>query len=230
MQRDEHALGLGLGELAFVVRGQGGDLEHRGVEDFSGLQRRLVLEDLHTAVGLDQLDPHVGGGGDRDRALVGEEVAVGERGHPGLRRGRDGAVHVGVLARIGLDRAGRTAIRITLTQNRVHRGTEDFGVARLGVLLGVADRRLGEVRQREALALKLSDGRLKLRDRGADVGQLNDVGVGLEGQRTQLGEGVGAALVGWQKLGKGRQDAPAERDIAGLNVDSGPLGECLHDR
>jgi hypothetical protein len=60
------------------------------------------------------------------------------------------------------------------------------------------------------MGLELGDGFLQLRDGGADVGQLDDVGLGLERQRAELGEVVGLLLVGRELVGKGGQDAAGE--------------------
>src|SRR5204862_5466596 len=50
-----------------------------------------------------------------------------------------------------------------------------------------------------------------------DVGQLDDVGLGRRGELAQLGQRVGHLLVLGQPVGEGRQDAPGERDVAGLD-------------
>jgi hypothetical protein len=60
-----------------------------------------------------------------------------------------------------------------------------------------------------ALGLQLGDGLLQLRDGGADVGQLDDVGLGLERQRAEFGEVVGDALVGRQRSAKAARMRPA---------------------
>jgi hypothetical protein len=53
---------------------------------------------------------------------------------------------------------------------------------------------LREIGELVALGLQLGDGGLQLRDGGADVGQLDDVGLGLEREGAEFGEGVGDAL------------------------------------
>ncbi|CAB4792998.1 unannotated protein [freshwater metagenome] len=44
------------------------------------------------------------------------------------------------------------------------------------------------------MGLKLFDGGFQLRQRGADVGELDDVGLGLEGERSELGKRIGHPL------------------------------------
>src|SRR5918997_5916122 len=64
---------------------------------------------------------------------------------------------------------------------------------------------------------------LELRDRGADVRQLDDVRLGRLGQLAELGQRV----VRKPELG---QDAARERDVAQLDVDAGDARERLDDR
>jgi hypothetical protein len=52
------------------------------------------------------------------------------------------------------------------------------------------------------LLLKLADRLLQLRDGGADVGQLDDVGLGPTRQGSQLGERVAELLLGLEKVGE----------------------------
>jgi hypothetical protein len=61
--------------------------------------------------------------------------------------------------------------------------------------------------------LQLRDGRLELRHRGADVGQLDDVGLGRLRERAELAEGVVGEV-------ERREDAPGQRDVARLDVDA----------
>ena len=64
VEREEHAVGLGLGDL-LAEEGDERLLAHDGgVEDFTGLERGGFLEDLGGAVRADELDFHIGGGGD----------------------------------------------------------------------------------------------------------------------------------------------------------------------
>ena len=97
---------------------------------------------------------------------------------------------VGVRLRVLLHRRRRAAVGVALAQHRVDRGSLDLVVGRAGRLVLVGVRVLGIVRHVVALHLQLLDRRLELRDRGGDVGQLDDVRLGRRRQRAQLGEGV----------------------------------------
>jgi hypothetical protein len=97
---------------------------------------------------------------------------------------------VRVLAGEGLDRRGRAAVGVALAQDRVDRGALDavIGLARGALLVG--RRRVGVVRDVVAGVLELLDRALELRDRGADVRQLDDVRLGRLGQLAELGQRV----------------------------------------
>src|SRR5690606_556521 len=62
-----------------------------------------------------------------------------------------------------------------------------------------------------------------------DVGQLDDVGIGLQGQLGQLGQVVIDALVGIQLIGKACQDAPSKRDVAGFDGNISRFGEGFYN-
>ena len=95
--------------------------------------------------------------------------------------------------------------------------------------VGVAGHGFRVVRQCEALGLQFFDRGLQLRNRGADVRQLDDVGFRRNGQVAQFGEVVGYGFV-TQLLGEAGQDAPCKRDIAGFHGDISGGGEGLYDR
>ena len=84
-----------------------------------------------------------------------------------------------VLAGVGLDRGRRTAVGVALAQHRVHRAAQQLGVAILEFLLGVGLGIFRVVRDGIALVLQFGDAGAQLRYRGADVRQLDDVGVGI---------------------------------------------------
>ena len=148
---------------------------------------------------------------------------VRESGDPGAHRVR-------VVAGVLLDRLGRAAVGVALAQHRVDRAALDLVVAGADVALLVGPRLVGVGRQVVALALELGDRGLELRDRRADVRQLDDVGLGPLGQRAQLGQRVADPLVLGQPVGEGGDDAAGQRDVAGLDRDAGLGGVRLHDR
>ena len=88
-------------------------------------------------------------------------------------------------------------------------------VRRARRLLLVGLRVLRVVGHRVARRLQLLDRRLELRDRRADVRQLDDVGLGRGGQLAELGRARRAP-------GRTRRRMrPDERDVAGLDADTG---------
>ncbi|KKQ80668.1 MAG: hypothetical protein UT02_C0004G0021, partial [Parcubacteria group bacterium GW2011_GWC2_38_7] len=91
-------------------------------------------------------------------------------------------------------------------------------------------RGLRVVRNFVPLRLQLPDGLLELRDRGGDVRQLDDVGLGRLRQIAKLGELVRRPLRLGEQLGEGGDDAAGERDVPRLDGDASALREGPHDR
>ena len=198
VHREEHVLGLGPGDLLGEEGVAARATSHEGgVDDLAGEHRQPLLEHRRRAVGADVLDraacrrPSMTTDFSLERKSSSPMVAtlVFESAAPGAHRVR---VFLGVV----LDRRGRAAVGVALAQHRVHRAALDLVVAGAGVLLLVGLRVLRVVREVVALRLQLRDRRLELRDRGADVGQLDDVGLGRLGERAELGERVVDALLG----------------------------------
>ena len=132
---EEHALGLGVGDLLGEELLQRGAAHDRRVDDLAGQQRHRLLEHRDRAVGGDVLDAHVGRLGDGDRALGGAEVAAVHRRDVGLGIRRPGAHRVRVLAHERLDRRGRAAVGVALAQHRVDGAALDGVVAGADVAL-----------------------------------------------------------------------------------------------
>ncbi|MNF77115.1 hypothetical protein D3C84_592530 [compost metagenome] len=80
------------------------------------------------------------------------------------------------------------------------------------------------------MLLEFLDGGLELRNRGADVGQLDDVGLWRGGQFAQFGEVVADLLVLAQVLGEACQDAACEGDVPCFHSDAGGGSEGFDDR
>ena len=135
----------------------------------------------------------------------------------------------GWALRVVLDARGGAAIGVALAQDRVDGRALDLVVARAGVLLLVRLRVLRVVGEVVALVLELLDRGLELRDGGGDVGQLDDVGLGLRGQLTQLGERVVEALLVGEAVGELGDDASGEGDVARLDLDTGRPRVGGHD-
>ena len=228
VHREQHVVGLGPGDLVAQERVEGGSAHHRGVDDLTLEHGEAVLEHRGGAVG-----PHVADGqgvvaAEHDRLLVVAEVVDAHRGDGRAAVGRPDPHGVRVLASVVLHGGGSATVRVALTQNGVDRAALHLVVAAAGLALVVGLRVVGVVGEGEALRLQLLDGGLELRHRRRDVGQLDDVGLGRGGQRTELGEVVADPLLRRQLLGEEGQDAARERDVAGLDVDTGRGGEGLH--
>ncbi|MNV72568.1 hypothetical protein D3C71_1656670 [compost metagenome] len=65
--------------------------------------------------------------------------------------------------------------------------------------------------------------------RSADVGQLDDVGLGQQRQTAQLGEVVRDLLLVGQEVGELAQDTACDRDVAGFDIDTCGRREGAHD-
>ncbi|MCY1453376.1 hypothetical protein D9M71_703600 [compost metagenome] len=126
-----------------------------------------------------------------------------------------------VLAGVGLDGGGSSAVGVAFTQDRVHGAAQDLGVAGADFLFFVGLRVFREVRHVIAQGLQLGDGALELGHGGTDVRELDDVGVGRGGQRCQVGQVVFDALVSGKLVSEGGQDASCKRDVASFDVDTG---------
>ena len=131
-----------------------------------------------------------------------------------------------MFARVVLHRFWGAAVGVAFAQDRIHGRAEHLGVARAGLFFRIGGWVFGEIRNRVALCLELGDGGLELRDRRRDVGQLDDVGIGLQREGAEFGEVV-RVLARFGKLG---EDAAGERDVARFHLDACAAGEALHDR
>ena len=125
-----------------------------------------------------QFHPHLASAVQGHRLLAVVEVAVLHGRHVGARGLRPLAHAVRVLARVLLDGLGRAAVRVAFAQHRIHRAAQNLAVALLDRLLLVGLRVRRIVRNRVALLLQFLDGGRELGHRSADVGQLDDVGLG----------------------------------------------------
>ena len=230
VEGEEDAFALRAGDGLFIEGDEVGLAHDGGVEDLAGFEGGLLLEDDDGAVGFDEFDADGGGDGGGEGGLVAEEVTVGHGGDVGLRGGGPSAHGVGVFLGVGFDGTGGAAVGVAFAEDGVDGGAKDFGVAGAGVFLGVGGRGLGEVGESVAFGLKLGDGGLQLGDGGGDVGELDDVGLGLEREGAEFGEGVVGLLGRGEFIREIGEDAGGDGDVAGFHVDAGLLGVGLHDR
>ena len=230
VHREQHALVLGPRHLGGEELAQRGDPHRGGVDDLAGQHRDGLAQHRGGAVVADELDAQAAVGLDDGRLLVGAEVVGGHVRDVGLGVRGPGAHRVRVVAGVVLHRLRRAPVGVALAQHRVDRAALDPVVAGAGVLLLVGRRVVRVVGQVVALLLQLGDGRLELRDGGADVRQLDDVGLGRLRQLAQLGERVVEALLLGEPVGELRDHPARERDVAGLDGHAGRGGVGLDDR
>jgi hypothetical protein len=88
---------------------------------------------------------------------------------------------------------------------------------------------VGVVGHGVALRLQLGDRRLELRHRGEMLGSLMMLASGAGPSSPSSARCVAMRAGPRQRSGRG-EDAPGERDVAGLDLDPGRLGEGLDDR
>ena len=134
-----------------------------------------------------------------------------------------------VIPRILLDRLGGTSIGIAFAEDGINRATLDLVITRLDFLFLVTLGLIRIVRKLVSLALQLRNGRLQLRDRRADIRQLDDVRFRCGRQIAELGERIAELLIGGEILRKIRHDAARQRDVPGLNSNASMLGKCLNN-
>ena len=229
VNREQHALFLGVFDFGRYELAQGIFAHDGAIDDLAGLYGGFFLQDGGGAVLSDQFDFNAVRGFDQGRFFAAVEVAFAHVSHVGLGVCGPGAHFVRVLACVVFDRQRCAAVGVAFAQYRVYGAAHDFAVTRLDVFLGVSRRGVRVVRDVEALCLQFLDGSLQLRNRGADVRQLDDVGFRGNSQGAQFGEVVCYGLV-TQLLGEAGEDAACQRDVARLNVNISAGGESLDDR
>ncbi|RMS09931.1 hypothetical protein ALP75_201126 [Pseudomonas syringae pv. actinidiae] len=230
MHREQNALLAGVFDLGGNEAAQGFGAHDRAVNDFASLDGSFFLQNGGGAVLSDQFDLDGVIGCDLGSFFAAVEVAVAHVRNVGLGVGSPRAHFVWVLARVILDRQRGTAIGVAFAQHRVHGAALGLVVTCAGFFFRVSGRFFRVVGNLVALILKLLDGRLQLRDRGADVRQLDDVGFWRSGQFAQLGEMIRHLLIGAKRLREAGKNTARQRDVARFHVDIGGGCESFDDR
>ncbi len=140
-------------------------------------------------------------------------------------------VAVRVRASVVLDRQRSPAVAVAFAQDRVDGGTLDAVVRSER---GRPSRRASGARRGKSgdvvpLRLQFGDRGLQLRDRGRDVGQLDDVGLGRVA-RPRARQRIAHLLLGREPLRKGREDASREGDVTRGDLHAGARRDGTHDR
>ena len=123
----------------------------------------------------------------------------------------------------------RAAVGVAFAQHRVHGAAQHLRVAAADRFFGIGLRALRKVGNLESAALQLLDRADQLVLRGADVGQLDDVGVGLQRQSAELGQVVGALLRVGQVVAELAQHTCCDRDVGLDDLDAGRRREGAND-
>ena len=231
VQREQHAFALRCGDGALVEGAQLRDVHHGRVDDLAGFHREVLFQHRDAALFVDELDAQAIRPGERRRALAPVEIAALHRRDVslGIRAPRADAMRV--FASVRLDRCRAATIRVAFAQHGIDGAAEHLGITRRNVPLFGARRIRRIFRHGEPVALQLSDRRGELRQGSADVRQLDDVGVRLFAELAELREVIGERFhSARQSIGKGREDAPGEGDVAQLDRYTRRPRECLHDR
>ena len=202
----------------------------RRVDDFAGNKRRFRLQHRDRAIAADKLDTGVGRRRNGHRDLRTVEVAARHVRHMRLGVRAPGAHLVRIVAGVLLHGAGGAAVGIALPQHRVDGTTEHTAVARPDFLVRWRRIAVGIGRHVVTLALEFLDRGLELRDRGGDVGQLDDVRLRPHREFSEFGEFVVDPLRRLQFIREIGEDAAGQRNVLQLHRHAGGGDEGLDDR
>lgn len=112
MHREQHILGLGIGDLGIDEAGQCALAQHRGIDDFASLDRHFVLQHAAAAIIADECDLQRARSCHRGGLLAAEEVALVHVRHMRLGVAAPLAHAVRMLACVIFYRQRRAAIRL----------------------------------------------------------------------------------------------------------------------
>ena len=194
VQGKHHAGFVRVFDLLFIKNFQRFFTHEHAVNDFTVEQGHFLLQHHGLATLGDQLHFHVTGAVQRNGFFAVVKIAAV---HVRDMRARSLAPlghAVGVLARKLFHGAGRTAVRVAFAQHRVHGRANALAVTGTDFFFSVCFGRFRIIGQGITLGLQLFDGRPQLAHRGADVGQLDDVGFGLQSQLAQFSQVVRQTL------------------------------------
>ncbi len=191
----------------------------------------MILEDGRAAASCNKFDFCMTGFFDGDRLFTAVEIATAHVRDAGCGHLRPILHHsVGILLPMLLDRRSGPAIGVPFPQHRVNGTAQHLGVALLQGFLRVRFGLFRIVGDIVPLVLQLLDRLLQLGNGSADVRQLDDVGLRLLTQLTQLGQIIGDFLIFSQIVGKIRDNSARKRDIPSFQRNTGALGIGLENR
>ena len=124
----------------------------------------------------------------------------------------------------------RPPVGVSFPQNRVNGASENFGISCMKLFLRVGFRLLGIIREFIPLLLQFLDGGFQLGDRSTDIRQLDDIGLWLLGELTQIRQFIRLPLALRQIVGKVCDDSSCKGDIPCFNDNASRLCEGIDDR
>ena len=219
MHGQQHIFSFGIGNFLSEEFPQRISIHHRRVDDFARLQSQHLFKDGHAAVLADQFDPHRVCFRHHMRLLASIEVAVTHRGNVRLRVGTPRSHRVWILLRVIFHRASDSTIRVAFTQHGIDSAAKDFCITTSDFFFLFGRWLAGKIRDVVAVCLQLCNGDRKLRDRRADIRQLDDVGVWLLDHLAEFCQSVRLLLLVRQPLGKTGKNPPGKRNIPSLDSD-----------
>ena len=190
VQREQQTPVPGVVNLAGQELAECRPAHHRRVDHLTLLQCEAVLENRGFPRRILHHDLHRAGGRHHVRLLAAEEVSFAHVCHVRLHVAGPLTHRMRIGLGVGLDRRRHTTIRIPLSQHGVDRTAQHPGIPCLDRLFGLTLRFLGIFGHVVPVILQFLDGGLQLRNRCADIWQLDDVGCRSLGQLTQFGQCV----------------------------------------
>ena len=230
VQRQQHVgLFLRLFDLLCEKFAQCAAAHRRRVDHLTRLQRGLFLQHRGLAVRADELDAYRARFGNGDRFFAAVEITGCHVRDVCLGVGSPFTHAVRMLARKIFHRQSRAAVGIAFAQHGVDGAAEYLAEAGLEFFFGIVLWIFRKVRNLVTLRLQFLDRGFQLRNRGADVGQFDDVCFRLQRQFAQPGQVVIKFLAIGQILGKVGDDAASQGNISGFDINASGLGEGLND-
>ena len=228
VRREQQVIVLGKCHLLAqeVIESLGG--HESSVDDLAVFDLQAFLEHLFRAVSAFQHKLELVGTVDDDGFLIVGEVVVAHGGDRRLGICWPVLHGVWVLLSEVLHGLWCTAVGVTLTQHWVHGRTLDRVVALTNVFFFRVGRLVWVIRKVVAVFLELLDGIFELHQGSRNVWQLDDVGLWLLCQFTELCQGVVHLLVFAQAFRELRDDAARQRDIGGFDINVRGGSKSLH--
>ena len=229
VQREHHAGFAGIFQLGFIEFTKRFLAHIHAVDDLAFEQRELRLENQGLAALGEQFHLDITCLVQRQRLFAVIEVTVRHVGNVSAGGHAPFAHRMRVLAGVALDGQRCTAVGVAFAQHRIDRTAQTLRVARLDCLLFVRLRVFRKIRNIEAALLQFLDRCRQLRQGSADVRQLDNIGIGQQGQASKFAEGIRHFLLVSQHIREFSKNTGRNRDIGLLDLDTGRRSEGSND-